>query len=285
MSEREIQLQHRISKIYLKQFGFKEGKKWKISIWRKGTSEIDIQSIEVFSSEENIFDLPYSFSNGKRHFENTSSIIESHYGEIIKGLKRENKLTPAHKDLLCHFVANFICRAKPYREYFDSLLNDEKAKEKLLQEITLFYGDRKEEILLQLSIFASKDHLNILIGYIMNHLVYVFRGFEFVILRDYQQRGWFSTDNPVVIDNQDIFSWIIPLETEIYFPLSKDFCLFLFHKNSEKQGNSLRLLSLQEVINTTEEQHTFITNMILSNCYECLILPAQIPKTDLKDVA
>lgn len=138
MTEPELQGQHRISQIYLKQFGFKRIGKWYISVWRKFLNHTDIELIEDFSKEINIFDLPYEDFKLRRHFEKSSGIIETNYDTVIKTLTHQKQLIPRHKGLLCHYVANLICRTKPYRDFFDQLLKNEQTRTKFLNEITMF---------------------------------------------------------------------------------------------------------------------------------------------------
>src|SRR6185312_9730163 len=109
MTDVEFQGQHRISQIYLKQFGFEREGKWCISVWRKFLNHTDIESVEKFSKEINVFDLPYKDFKLRRYFENTSNIIEGEYFKIINTITHQNQLIPRHKDILCHYVANLIC--------------------------------------------------------------------------------------------------------------------------------------------------------------------------------
>ena len=51
MIEVEFQGQHRISQIYLKQFGFKKDGNWYISVWRKFLNHTDIELIQSFSKK------------------------------------------------------------------------------------------------------------------------------------------------------------------------------------------------------------------------------------------
>ena len=283
MSKTELQWQHRISQIYLKQFGFKRDGKWYISIWKKLLNRTDIQLIEDFSKEINIFDLPYEDLKYRRHFENTSGLIEAKYGTVIKTLTNQNQLIPKHKDILCHYVANLICRTRPYRDYFDLLLKNEQTRSKFLSEITMFDEASLSPLKDAIDNLKSDFQLNIAIGFLMNHLVKVFRTFNFVILKDYGNRGWFTSDNPVILDIQDNHSWIIPLETEIYFPLSKDFCLFMYHKESAIKSNLLRSFRLNKITLLDEARHSKICDMTCYNDNDYLIFPAEIDITSLYD--
>jgi hypothetical protein len=127
-------------------------------------------------------------------------------------------------------------------------------------------------------------HLNMAIGFLMNHLVRVFRVFDFVILKDYGNRGWFTSDNPVILDKRGNHSWVIPLEAEIYFPLSKDYCLFMFHKESQLKTNPLRGFNTNKITQCDEVMHKNICDRTLHNENEYLIHPAEIDKTYFDDL-
>lgn len=279
MKEPELQGQHRISQIYLKQFGFKRDDKWYISVWRKFINHTDIELIETFSKEINVFDLPYVDFRLRRHFENTSNLIESEYSKIINTLANQNQIIPKHKDILCHYVANLICRAKPHRYFFDLLLKNEQTRNKFLNEITMFKDGTLPELQEFLDILKQEFQLNVAIGALMNHLVRVFRAFSFVILKDYNNRGWFTSDNPVILDKQNNHNWVVPIETEIYFPLSRDYCLFMFNNQSEIQTNQLRQFQINKVAQADEKTHANISDRILHNDSDFLIYPAEIDKT------
>lgn len=279
MADVEFQAQHRISQIYLKQFGFKRECNWYISVWRKFVNHTEIESVAKFSIEINVFDLPYEDFKLRRHFENTSNIIEGEYPKIINTLTHQNKLIPRHKDILCHYVATLICRTKPHRDFFDLLLRDELTRNKFLSEITMFKEEELPELKHFLDILDEGFQLNVAIGSLMNHLVQVFRTFQFIILKDFDNRGWFTSENPVIVDKQNNHSWLVPLETEIYFPLSKDYCLFMFHKESKTKTNQLRRLPTNKITTSDEATHKNICDRTLHNENEFLIFPAEIGNT------
>lgn len=270
MSTPKYQGQHRISQVYLREFGYFKDGKWYISVWDKSKNYTDNVLIENFTKETNVFDLPiFETIEERRHFENKSIIIENEYKKIINTIHRQQQLTPRHKDLLCHYVSNLMCRARPYRELFQRYLNDPIIKEAFLNEITMFVPEQLPILKTSLSNIPEETHLNYVTGHIMNFLVRVLRSFNFTILKDYGNRGWFTTDNPVIIETQedpnelsDEYQWTIPVESEIYFPLSPDYCAFLYHPKSIKNSNPLRILKSNKVNQIDEEMHDKICHMI-----------------------
>ncbi|WP_017495737.1 DUF4238 domain-containing protein [Flavobacterium sp. WG21] len=240
------QKQHKVSQVYLKQFGYKIDDEYWLSVYKMGNEKTENVLIRNFTTETNIFDLPIDDFEIKRHFENLSSEVESFYRTVISNLHNQKRLTPKDKDVLNHFVANLLCRTNPFRRFINDLLNDDETRNKLINEITMFSNDTEENKLV-LDHFGKDFQLNLALGTLMNHLLNVFRNFKKVIIKDCDEKGWITTDSPIHLDNQEVYDWIIPVETEIYFPLSKDFCLFMYHPESEKKDNPLRQLKVDKI--------------------------------------
>lgn len=280
MSEPKDQKQHRISQVYLKQFGYEKDGRWWVSVYQVGKKTTDNILIEEFTAETNIFDLPVNDIKIQRHFENTSNIVENRYRTVISNLHNQKRLTPKDNDLLCHFVPNLMCRTEPFRNFIDSLLRTSDTRDKFLNEITLLSDDNKE-IKPILSMLKIDYQLNFAIGVLMEHMVKVLRNFQQVVIRDCENKGWLTTDNPVYMDRQGHFEWILPIEAEIYFPLSKDFCLYMFHDKSEQNQNKLRQLKVNAVNRVDFPTFENMTNMIVRNFKEYMIMPVELENTEL----
>lgn len=228
--------------------------------------------------------MPYEDFKLRRHFENSSNLIEGEYPKIINTLIHQHQLIPRHKDILCHYVANLICRTTPYRIFFDSLLKEEQTRNKFLEEITMFNEEKLPELEQHFEILTDTFQLNVAIGFLMNHLVHLFRNFSFVILQDFNNRGWLTSDNPVIVDKKQNYSWVVPVETEMYFPISKDYCLFIFHNNSSIKTNPLRNYPINKITLTDDSIHKNICDLILHNNNQYLIFPAEIEPTYLDNI-
>lgn len=268
----EIQKQHRLSQVYLKKFGYKcDNNIWMISVMKLGTKKIDNVRISEFTAEKNIFDLPFKDIELRRHFEILSGKLENEYNKLINNINNQKCLIPQHKDLLNHFIPNILCRTTHFRNFINLLVQDIDARKKLLNEITMFQEDDNGQTEILLDILKPEGHLNIVIGTLMNHLVFLFRHFKKVILKSPNGYGWLTSDNPVYIDFQNHEEWILPIEAEIYVPLSKDYCVFLYHEQSEQKSNPLRKLRKDKVNNINFETFDCIANKIARNLDEYLI--------------
>lgn len=282
-SEPEFQGQHKISQVYLKQFGYKVENDWFISVYECGTKNTSNLKISEFTKEVNVFDLPYSEPELKRSFENKSNIIENKYNTVISNIKNQKRLAPKDKDVLNHYVANIMCRTNPFRSWIDSLLRDSKKRDVFIEQMTMFDDDAKDTKL-SLDILKIDFQLNIAVGVMMDYLVHVFRSFHKVVLKSPEIEGWLTTDSPVHIDFQKEFQWIIPIETEIYFPLSRDYLLFMYHPKSEKNTNQLRKLRVDKVHSLEFNLFDDIAKRVAFDFDKYLILNTYTPDTILKNV-
>lgn len=278
------QSQHIVPQVYLKQFGYElKGNVWWVSIAEKGKLVTTNIKIVDFLNETNVFDFPYEDINDKRHFEYKSNILESRYRTIISNLIYQKRLTDKDRDVLSHFVPNLLCRTAPFRNFIYDVLIDNKKLEYFIKEITMFVGDYNEikEIF---DILPNELKLNFAIGPLMNHLVRVFRNFNKIIVKDYNNIGWCTTDNSVVFDRKGFFDYIIPIEAEIHLPLSKDFCLIMYHNSmTNLKKDNLNYLSFSEtrINHITLDFFEEINFKIANNMNKYLIFPCQIDKTDL----
>lgn len=283
------QKQHSLSQVYLKQFAYKDnGNRWKVSIYSLGNPITDNKFIKSFTAETNIFDITL-FGNEapevRRHFENKSSVIETYYPSVIRKIEKKGELDEVSRGVLVNYVSNILCRTEKFRHLLELFLQPE-TRENFFEEISMFSkGDQDLEFLKAINpAFPINKQINLIIGNVMNHLVRIFDSFNMVIVKDFDDRGWFSTDNPVTLDLNNEFDFIIPVKTEVYFPLSKEYCLFMYHPNV-MTNNELRKYQHGEIIQATEEMHKWILDKITSNANKFLIFPIELEKTDLREEA
>jgi len=279
--EPEFQGQHKIPQVYLKEFGYKKDDEWWLSVLKIGSRKTENVRIVDFTNETNVFDLPFKDMESRRHYENLFNKIENRYNTIIKNLLNQKKLIEKDSDYLNHFVANILCRTNPTRFFIFEFLKDDSIREKFINEITLFSEDREltEKVL---KIFKVEYQLNVALGTVINHFVHVFRNFNKVIIKECDGKGWLTTDSPVHIDKQGREEWLIPIEAEIYFPLSKDFCLFMYHPKSEISTNPLRKLKINKINKVDFSTFNSITKKVTFDFDEYLIMNTETEPTEIR---
>jgi len=100
-------------------------------------------------------------------------------------------------------------------------------------------------------------------------------------------KDWGKNDNPVCIDPQeedakpDEYLYLVPIESEIYFPLSPDYCLFAFHKNSKKAASSLRNLAPDKIHLVNDQHYERICRLLGASGHDYFILNTETEKTFL----
>ena len=275
-----FQNQHRIPKVYLKHFGDNKI----ISVYQKFRSHTQNLFIDKFSSEINIFDLPFDDFDLKGYFELKTAQIENDYPKVVKSISNQKKLIQKHKKTLVKFIASLICKSVSHQNFFKGLIDDENCRNKFIQEVLMFCEKEDVHHYFGNQYFDRKNNFNTFLCLLFEHLTIVLQNFNFVILRDFDDRGWFTSENPVLIDKQNRFDWIVPLESEIYFPISRDFCLFLFHNSSEIKTNLLRSFLVNQINLTDENLHKNISNKLASNDNEFIIFPVLIENISLDEI-
>ena len=103
--------------------------------------------------------------------------------------------------------------------------------------------------------------------------------FDYVILKDFTNRGWATSDNPVVIRNNINENTLLAKETEIFFPISPNYLFYLDHMDYNR-SNSLRNNN-QELVQSSEEIHAKISCEILKNVEQFLIFPTKLERTKM----
>ena len=275
--------QHRIPEVYLKQFGFQDkGGKWWISTWRKGDEFTNNKSIKSFTKEIDIFDLPFTNINYKRLFENYTSTIETSYPKIIDEINTKNKLSEVSFSILVQLMFSIFARTNIFLEMIDKILRSEK-REYFLSEVTFYFEKEEgESIIRNLKKIDVDFQLNTIMFPVCLYFIrkITSSNFDYVILRDYQNRGWFTSDSPVILFNNINNETLLSKETEIYFPLSKDYCLYIDHKDYNR-SNSLRGKDGEELADASEEFHEKITKYIVRSTFQYLIHPTDLGRIKL----
>jgi hypothetical protein len=271
------QAQHRTPQVLLKQFGYQKDGKWYVLLFNKEARKTEEALIEKYNAPTNEFDYPDDDFDIKRHYEDSAGRVEAMYRTVLNSITHQFQLIPRHEDVLRHLTASLIVRAERPRHFFTEMVANKETRSHFLQEIMMFEKETKLwEIDLALTAMEKDQYVSLLQGYITNHIVWVLRGFKVIILEDFDGRGWMSADDPVCINAQDNYSWIIPLEAEIYLPLSPKYCAFFFHDNSERNDNPLRKLAANKIHPTDETAHFEITQHIIANAHKTLIIPSTL---------
>lgn len=260
----ENQNQHRVSQVYLKQFGYKIDEKWWVSVYRLGHTSTENLLVSNFTADFNVFDAPYGDIEFRRNFEIQCGKIEAYYPIIISNLINQKQLTAKNIEVLCHFVASLLCRSISFTGFIEMILRKKAACKRFINEICMF-TEHKPILQEVLNIVPVELQLNTILGSVTAHLIEVLRYFNFLVIEKPTSIPWMTTDNPVVIDRKENFEWLLSPDTEIYLPLSGDFCLFGFHDEATDKTNPFRSLKENKINKISFEEFEVVQKKISWN--------------------
>ena len=180
--------QHRISQVYLRQFGFRDRNNAEtISVLEIGNPITQYKKIKSFTKETNLFDTNLADKDFSRYFEEYSQKVETHYPKVIRGIDTTSALDNFGRNHLIYFVSNLFIRQIKTREHFlIPILKSKNVRKKLFNEITLFSEspDLLKAVLEEIVIDVEgtiNDKLNLVASEIWSHLRKVFNQFTFVV--------------------------------------------------------------------------------------------------------
>ena len=177
------QLQHTVSQVYLKEFGYEEEStnQWKVSVIdikqvpkmnALGKRWFSQKSIGSFTAYENIFDLPFGAEAERKSFEQQCAVLEDKIPKLISEVKAEKLLSKDFENYLYDYIANLIVRSITYREIVKELLSHPVKRSVLLYEITSSHPHKQENIIAFLNNLKVEDQVNLTMIFMMNYFRY-----------------------------------------------------------------------------------------------------------------
>lgn len=274
--------QHKIPQVYLKKFGYEENGQWKVNVIKHGEKFTRQKSIGSFTAVTNIFDIDSDDPRIPRMFEGLNCDLENEYNNIVKDIETDKKLSDKSYAFLLQIIANLIVRSDVWRDWVLGLLKHDN-KESFLKSILSHHCKDKEELKLieerpfyrVLADSKPEDVLNRVLIYFIDYFLIRLWYFEVVIIESLDGKPWFTTTNPIVLNLKpkpfDIFS----KESEIYFPLTPKYLIYLHHKDSTDKENQLRQFETNKIYVATDEQNAAFQKIIISNLADYAIIAGQ----------
>jgi len=273
-----VQYQHRLSEVYLKPFGYRYQRQWYISVLDMQKNHTEQMLISEFTAGPNIFDYELlEDMEERRHFEKLCARIESQYGGILKSV-RKGQISSQQHLTICEFMATLVVRSERKRDFFSGLSADHRTRQKFFDEITFLNEDLRSDLDLINQGLSGEEAIKLIATVAGEHLAKCLAQFEYVILKAPSTDGkkWFTSDNPVIIHETENFGSIISAESEIYFPVSKDYCFFFYHTNSDITDHPLRTLPPRMVHECDPVSHGYIHVLIQRNIDRYLLIPMRM---------
>lgn len=284
--------QHKVPKVYLKKFGYLDAnKQWKVSVIKSGEHFTRQKSIRSFTALTNVFDIKSLNPIIHRTFETFNSKLESNYNAIIDDLENNGKLSEENDAYLMQFTANMICRSDCWRNWALGMLSHENKPnilkailwEELKDRISFAEFDRDPFFRLLVD-SKPEEVINVVLILFTGHLLRRLQHYEMVFLQSPEGKPWFSSTNPVVVENRINKFEIFEKESEIYFPLTPKYLVYMHCKLSEDRENELRKHSSNQVVKASDEQNERLQKIIIDNAVDDYLILAghfEIPRDNL----
>ncbi len=276
--------QHQLGEVYLNSFAFTYKGQRNLCVRKKGENRVSRKNVGSFNKKINFFDLPDEFGKDFRLFETLNGQLETVYPKIIEKIEATILLDSEDESILKKFVANMLCRMDLFRNKMYDFYNDPRTKEKFISEISIFVEKSKADSIRSIEQISIEGRLNCLMLFVMHHINFVLQKFSYCILKDFDERGWVTGDNPVIIEDNNVFGVIIPLEAEIYFPLTKKHCLYMHFEQSENKKNALRNIPKGTIVDAPEDIHRMVLDKMAENAKEYVIFPWNLGRINLDNI-
>lgn len=284
------QAQHKIPKVYLKQFGYLNNEQWMVSVIQRGEDFSRQKSIDSFTAETNVFDIESEDERFPRMFESLNSEIENLYPEMLADIDEDEILPDKCWGIIVQLTPNMMVRSDYWRDIVRNIL-ESKNKNGFLEIIISIHSKSYKDlnnlkkkqfykVISEGKITNSK--LNRILLLFLNYLFHHLKELDLIILEAPTDKQFFTSDNPVNFNpNQEkgklgFFS----KNTEVYFPLSSKYLAYFHFRNSNTSNPILRKLKNRGVYKVTKvmsnkEYDNLIKKEIIEVPSKLLIAPGE----------
>jgi hypothetical protein len=277
------QNQHKVPQVYLKQFGYKFHEQNKVSVLELGEKFIRQKSIKKFLAETNIYDIESENPEIERIFEGLNCDIENEYNDIVSDLENDRKLSEKSYAVLLQLIPNFIARSDTWRAFVIHILESD-AKENFLKVICAHLAESFDDLgykdfFRKMVDSPVEEIINRALMFFTDHLLRRIGHYEIVIIQAQEGKPWFTSDNPVILENRTARLEIMQKESEVYFPINPKYLAYLHFENSDDKVNELRSYVTNQIYNATDDQNFNIQQKIMGNAHRYVIFEGEFKYT------
>lgn len=279
MKQPANQNQHKVPQVYLKQFGYLYGEQYKVSVLKLGEKFTRQKSIKSFLAENNIYDIDSEVPEIERLFEQLNCDIETEYLDIISDLENNGTLSEKSYAVLLQLIPNFIARSDSWRSMIYFLL-DSDVKTNFLKIICAHRANSFEDLETKDFYRVMADNpadeiINRALLFFTEYLLRRIGHFEIVILQSQEGKPWFTTDNPVVVENRTKKFEIMTMDSELYFPINPKYLAYLHFAGANDKENELRALETNKIHLVSDQQNWDLQQLIIRNAHNYMILDGE----------
>lgn len=279
------QEQHKIPRVYLRQFGYRDvNNHWKIEVTPMASKITETRNIKTFSAVTDIFTINSDDPRIVSLFEDTNGLIETEYPRIIAELNNNGFLGEKSYAFLLHLIPNLMVRSDHWRDFTLGILNSENKGnflKSVLAHRALEEGQLQtiEEWIVFQNLYnlPANESVNRVLMFFMEHLLNRIGHGRLVFFRSQPNMPWFTTDNPISVKLVSRPYEVFTIQSEIYFVLSPTYMVYLYmpilNEAFPPGQNPLKYYPENTIHLVDVEQSQTLQNLILDNPSKYLIHP------------
>lgn len=276
----EKQNQHKLPQVYMRQFGYVRNGQFKVSVLERGEKHIRQKSIKSFLAEVNIFDIASDDARIVRSFEELNGAFENHYLRMVSDLNEDGQLSEKSFALLLQFIPNLLAQSDQMRAMVTGLLNSD-VKTNFLKIICAHkaksFEDLEKQDFYRFMVDSPVDAgiINRALLFFTDYLFQRTAHFDIVIIKSQEDKPWYTTDNPIIFENRTLKFEIMGQDSEVYFPLSPKYLLYLHFSDADDKENPLRHLKNNNIHIADDNENNELQRKIMGNAHKYVIMAGE----------
>jgi hypothetical protein len=228
---------------------------------------IETEDVDVCTITDGEFDLQQVHPDDMGQLEKFFGKFENHYHSIISTVGNR-QMHDKQRDLLIGMMASLIVRSVNFRRWMAAELAA-NTRDNFFKTIGMYLepNDRAARVD-NIYQFAPEVRLNHATYIIWHHLYHRLVNFNMVFIHA-GERGWETSDDPVVLRNIEARGGsLLGRASELYFPLSREWCLFMYDPKSRYPLNPLCKFSNDSFVLANDWIRFAVREFVMQNANE-----------------
>lgn len=278
------QEQHRVSATYLRQWGHLEGTQWMASavdlhaqahMEKIGRRYAGPKSIDSLTTEMNAFDMTGMGPDMLKFLETKFGEVETPYEANVKRIT-QGKLTTEDHQYLAAFMGGLLVRSEKFRAMIAFILQDPDPSEALRAMGKHSDPAVVEDLVGIVTGLEVKHRMNPALAMAWEYVQYKLLGMNCVFIRAEDGKSWHTTDNPVVLKHNLSRRFLLTKDTDVYFPMTPEVCLYMYNPDAEFAFNPLRQFAHGTFGQANEWVQFTVQESIADNVGRYILFPSKV---------
>jgi len=222
------------------------------------------KSIDSLTTEMNVFDMTGLPPDILKFLEEKFGEVESPYEVNVKRIS-QGQFTDDDHQYLAAFIGSLLVRSDKFRTMMAYILKESDVSESLRAMGKHSDPADVEALIAIVNGLEVRNRMNPALGMAWEYVQHKMLAMKCVFIRSYADRGWLTTDNPVVLKHNISRRSLLTRDTDVYFPLTPEVCVYMYNPEAEFAFNPLRGYEHGAFLQSDEWIHWTIQEIIADN--------------------